>query len=85
MAARARQGRQLGRFNDLADEAHYAGHIRDSLDARDGRPAERRLLTSRLSATGHGGQEVSPTTLARSAALDAPSGIDFYGSFDDSD
>jgi hypothetical protein len=32
-----------------------------------------------LSATGHGGPEVSPGTLPRIAALDAPLGIDFYG------
>jgi hypothetical protein len=31
-------------LNDLADEARYAGHIRDWLDARDGRSAERRLI-----------------------------------------
>lgn len=32
-----------------------------------------------LSATGHGGPEISPGTLARIAALDAALGIDFYG------
>jgi hypothetical protein len=32
-----------------------------------------------LSATGHGGPEISPRTLKRIAALDAALGIDFYG------
>jgi hypothetical protein len=32
-------------FNVLADEARYAAHIRDWLDARGGHAAERRLLT----------------------------------------
>jgi hypothetical protein len=31
-------------LNDVADEARYAAHVRDWLDARDGRAAERRLL-----------------------------------------
>jgi hypothetical protein len=31
-------------LNDVADEARYAGHIRDWLHAREGRSAERRLL-----------------------------------------
>ncbi len=35
-----------------------------------------------LSATGHGGPELSPRTLDRIAALDARLGIDFYGPFD---
>jgi hypothetical protein len=38
-----------------------------------------------LSATGHGGPEISPLTLARIAALDAPLGIDFYGPFAETD
>jgi hypothetical protein len=37
-----------------------------------------------LSASGHGGPEVSPTTLARIAALDLSLGIDFYGPLEDS-
>ena len=32
-------------LNDFADEARYAAHIRDWLDARGGNAAERRLLT----------------------------------------
>lgn len=32
-------------LNDFAQETRYAGHIRDWLDVRDGRSAERRLLT----------------------------------------
>jgi hypothetical protein len=31
-------------LNDLGDEARYAGHIRDSLLARGGISAERRLV-----------------------------------------
>jgi Domain of unknown function (DUF4279) len=38
-----------------------------------------------VSATGHGGPELSPDTLRRIAALDAPLGIDFYGPFADRD
>lgn len=37
-------------LNDFADEACYAGHIRDWLDLRDGRSAERRLI---VDATGY--------------------------------
>ena len=32
-------------LNDFADEARYAAHIRDWLDARAGHAAQRRLLT----------------------------------------
>ena len=35
-----------------------------------------------LSATGHGGPEISSATLARIAALDADIGLDFYGAGD---
>jgi hypothetical protein len=38
-----------------------------------------------LSATGHGGPEVSPETLGRIAALRASLGIDFYGPIDEPD
>jgi hypothetical protein len=38
-----------------------------------------------LSATGHGGPEVSPETLGRIAALGASLGLDFHGPFDDCD
>jgi hypothetical protein len=31
-------------LNGLSDETRYAGHIRDWLDARDGRSSERRLI-----------------------------------------
>jgi hypothetical protein len=31
-------------LNDVADEARYAGHIRDWLDARNGRATDRRLI-----------------------------------------
>jgi len=34
-------------LNDLADEARYAAHIRDWLDACGGHAVERRLLTDR--------------------------------------
>jgi hypothetical protein len=36
-----------------------------------------------LSATGHGGPEVSPETLSRIGALNASLGIDFYGPLDE--
>jgi hypothetical protein len=38
-----------------------------------------------LSATGHGGPELSAGTLGRIAALGASLGFDFYGPFDDAD
>jgi hypothetical protein len=32
-------------LNDLADETRYVGHIRDWLEARNGTPAGRGLIT----------------------------------------
>lgn len=63
----------------LLDAIDPAARALDALRTQHGLRAD--FFCYWLSATGHGGPEVSPATLARIAAL----GIDFYGPFKDSD
>jgi Domain of unknown function (DUF4279) len=93
---RQRTGVWLLGTDDRVESTSLERHLIHLLDAIEPAAATLNALRSRdelradffcywLSATGHGGPEVSPTTLARIAALDAALGIDFYGPFGDPD
>jgi Domain of unknown function (DUF4279) len=86
---RQRTGVWLLGTEDRVESTSLERHLIHLLDAVEhATPALARLRAQRgltvdffcfwESATGHGGPEVSPDTLARIAALDAALGIDFY-------
>lgn len=95
-ARRQRTGVWSLSTENLLDSTSPERHLVHLLDAVEPASAELHRLRATdnlqadffcywLSATGHGGPEVSPETLGRIAGLQASLGLDFYGPFDDVD